>query len=238
MNKVINIVHIYPQEMNIYGDNGNILVLKKRLEWRNIQCKVIGVGAGDTIPKDTHLIIGGGGQDAGQSVIADDLQKKAETLHDLFKRGTPMLMICGMYQMFGHYFKTQEGSKIPGIGVLDIHTVGENNRLIGNIVSETDWGTIAGYENHSGRTYVGSRAKPFGHTKKGQGNNGIDKTEGAAQNNVVGTYLHGPILAKAPKFADYLLKTAIKCSGYQINLESLDDDLENIAAKKAMILSR
>jgi hypothetical protein len=233
MSKPINIVHIYPKEMNIYGDNGNILVLKKRLEWRQIPVRVIGVGVGDQLPTDAHIIIGGGGQDAGQSVIADDLQKKSDVLHDLSQKGIPMLMICGMYQMFGHYFKTQQGEKIPGIGVLDLTTISEKGRLIGNIVVETDWGGLIGYENHSGRTYLGSKARPLGKTKKGQGNNGKDKTEGAVQNNVFGTYLHGPILAKAPQFADHLIDLVLGVADYKIDLGQLDNNLEEIAAKLA-----
>ena len=131
---MINIVHLYPKEMNIYGDNGNILVLKKRLEWRNIAVNIVNCGVGDSIPRDVSIIVGGGGQDAGQSLVAKDLQKKSVTINSMAKNGIPMLMICGMYQMFGHYFLTQEGNKIPGISVLDIYTVAEKGRLIGNVV--------------------------------------------------------------------------------------------------------
>jgi CobQ-like glutamine amidotransferase family enzyme len=143
-----------------------------------------------------------------------------------------MLMICGMYQMFGHYFKTQENVKIPGIGILDIYTIGEKGRLIGNVCSETKWGQIAGYENHSGRTYL-SGSKEFGKTEPKQGNNGKDKSEGAMSNNVIGTYMHGPILAKAPNFADYLISLSIVSSGQSIGLEPIDDRLEQLASKVA-----
>lgn len=231
--KPLNIVHIYPKEMNIYGDNGNILVLRQRLLWRNIAVQVIDVGLGDDLPLDTHLIIGGGGQDAGQSLIAEDLQKKSVKLHQLAQNGVPMLLICGMYQMFGHYFKTQNGQEIPGIGILDLYTVGGKGRLIGNIVTQTEWGKVIGYENHSGRTYLGKKSEAFGTAKKGQGNNGSDGTEGAVWHNVFGSYLHGPLLSRAPVLADHLLELALHQAGYETALGHLDDSLEKLAARTA-----
>ena len=130
-----------------------------------------------------------------------------------------------MYQMFGHYFKTQDDKKIPGIGLLDIYTIGEYGRLIGNISVSTKWGDIVGYENHSGRTYLGSASK-FGDTATKQGNNGKDKTEGATTNNIFATYMHGPILAKAPNFADHLISLALATCGQNIELQPLEDSLE------------
>lgn len=237
--KTIHIVHLYPKEMNIYGDNGNILVLQNRLRWRGIGVAVHHVGVGETFPAQTHLIIGGGGQDKGQSIIANDLQSKANQLHKLAQSGVPMLMICGMYQMFGHYFKTSDGQNIPGIGVLDVYTIAGQGRLIGNIAEQTsDWGELVGYENHSGLTYIGDGAKPLGTTKLGQGNNGKDGTEGAAQYNVYGTYLHGPMLAKSPVFADYLLSQALYAAGLNISLSGIDDSLETAAAKTAQARPR
>ena len=230
----IHIVHLYPKEMNIYGDNGNLLVLKKRLEWRNIDVVVHRVGVGDSMPPKTHLVLGGGGQDKGQSVISDDLRQKASELQSLADAGVPMLMICGMYQMFGHYFKTAEGEKIAGISILDEYTEAGKGRLIGNIKEKTiKWGTLVGYENHSGLTHLGSSASPLGSTEKQQGNNGADRTEGAVQNNVFGSYLHGPMLAKSPQFADYLLSLALVSAGLTDKLEYLDDSLETMAAKVA-----
>lgn len=232
--KQVNIVHLYPKEMNIYGDNGNILVLQKRLEWRSIGYKVHMVGVGDKFPSKVDIVIGGGGQDAGQSTIADDLQDKATTLLNLAKdQNVPMLMICGMYQMFGHYFETLEGQKIPGIGILDMYTKADDTRIIGNIVCKSKWGNLVGYENHSGKTYLLQDTKPLGTTNIGKGNNGVDGTEGAVMNNVFGSYLHGPILAKSPIFADLLLTKAIEQSGQTIDLELLDDSLENKASLSA-----
>lgn len=228
--KNINIVHLYAREMNIYGDNGNVLVLKKRLEWRGHEVKVTKVGIGTKLPKNTHIIVGGGGQDAGQSKIATDLQKKSTDLKKLADNGVPMLMICGMYQMFGHYFKTNDGEKIKGIGLLDITTKAGKGRLIGNVVSRSKWGELVGYENHSGLTTLGSNSVDFGVVKYGQGNNGKDNTEGAYYKNVFGSYLHGPLLAKSPHFADHLLQCTLDVAGKFEVLKSLDDTLENKAS--------
>lgn len=230
----VHIVHLYPKEMNIYGDNGNILVLEQRLSWRGIPYTLHHVGVGDTFPSEVHLILGGGGQDKGQSVIADDLAKKAPKLKAFADQGVPMLMICGMYQMFGHYFKTAEDVKIPGIGLLDVYTVAGATRIIGNIQTKTDkFGTLVGYENHSGRTYLHGSASPLGETKVAQGNNAEDGTEGAVYNNVFGSYLHGPMLAKSPQFADHLLQLALAAAGDKTPLEPLKDSLELQAASVA-----
>lgn len=226
---------MYPKEMNIYGDNGNLLVLKKRLEWRGLEPVIHKVGIGDSLPKEVHLVLGGGGQDKGQSLIAQDLLEKAPRIKLLADSGVPMLMICGMYQMFGHFFRTSEGEEIPGIGVIDVYTEAGEGRLIGNTHAKTkQWGRLVGYENHSGRTYIQPKAQQLGDTEKNQGNNGIDKTEGAVQNNVFGSYLHGPMLAKSPQFADYLLKIALRLANIETELISLDDSLEHMAAVVAI----
>jgi len=231
MSSKINIVHLYPQEMNIYGDNGNILVLVKRLEWQGLKANIINIGIGDKLPNNTHLIIGGGGQDAGQQLIAKDLQTKANTIAQMSRDGVPMLMICGMYQMFGHYFKTQSGETIKGIGLLDAYTVAGAGRLIGNITTQSQWGELVGYENHSGKTYLQAACEPLGITvEPQQGNNGQDKTEGAIVNHTYGSYLHGPLLAKAPEFADNILSQSLKIAGYSKSLSNLDDRLERQAA--------
>ena len=169
--KTINIVHLYAKEMNIYGDNGNVAILHKRLQWRGIPSKVMHINVGDTLPVDSHIIIGGGGQDAGQSAIASDMKKKQKTLLRMRDDGVVMLMICGMYQMFGHYFKTTEGVVIPGLGILDAYTDAGNKRIIGNISTKSHWGTLVGYENHSGKTYLAEgikqhRKKKIGRLKK------------------------------------------------------------------------
>lgn len=230
----VHLVHLYPVEMNIYGDTGNRLVLEQRLRWRGYDVETHLVRAGDKLPNQTDIIIGGGGQDSGQSLIVGDLAKRQAQLQAMAKDGVSMLMICGMYQLFGHYFLTQDGAKLPGIGIFDLVTRASNTRLIGNITATTDFGAIVGYENHSGLTWLGPNQPALGKTLRAQGNNGQDGTEGARQINVFGSYLHGPILSKNPHFADAILGQALaRQTGKTIELEPLDDHLEKEAAIRA-----
>lgn len=229
----VRIVHLYAAEMNIYGDNGNVQVLRRRLEWRGIPVDVTRVGVGDALPPDTHLLVGGGGQDAGQAVITDDLAAKGAGLRARADDGVPMLLICGMYQMAGHYFAPFDAPRLDGIGLLDVRTEAGPTRLIGNVTSSSAFGPLVGYENHSGLTYLGDDAVPLGRTALGQGNNGTDGTEGARRDNVIGTYLHGPLLAKCPAVADHLLAAALSSAGIDRTLEPLDDSLAAEAARVA-----
>ena len=208
--KQIIISHLYPKEMNIYGDNGNVLVLKKRLEWLGYKVGVYGVGIGDKLPIKTNIIIGGGGQDAGQNDIAKDwLTAKKQTLKDMADNGVAMLMICGLYQLFGHYFKTKTNLEIPGIGILDSYTIAGPTRIIGNVVVDSEkYGKVIGYENHSGRTYLNEGAANIGLVPAGQGNNGNDNSEGCVYKNVIGSYLHGPILSKNNRLTDSIIEKA------------------------------
>jgi CobQ-like glutamine amidotransferase family enzyme len=208
--KQIIISHLYPKEMNIYGDNGNVLVLKKRLQWMGYKVEVYGVGIGDKIPTKTSIIIGGGGQDAGQNDIAKDLLiAKKQTLKDMADNGVSMLMICGLYQLFGHYFKTSNNIEIPGIGILDAYTVAGPTRIIGNVVVDSKrYDKVIGYENHSGRTYLNKGTANIGLVPVGQGNNGEDNSEGCLYKNVIGSYLHGPILSKNNKLTNHIIETA------------------------------
>jgi CobQ-like glutamine amidotransferase family enzyme len=235
---MFNIVHLYAKEMNIYGDNGNVLVIRKRLERRGIPCTVINVGIGDEVPGDAHLIIGGGGQDSGQIKVADDLQEKALLLHELADSNVPMFMVCGMYQLFGDYFLTAEDNKILGIGILRAHTIAQSSRIIGNVGCHTKWGVLAGYENHSGRTFLKDQNQAFGAVPKGSGNNGEDLTEGAVYKNVFGTYMHGPLLAKSPSFADYLIGLGLKVANMRSDLKQLDDSLAKKATSDALMRPR
>lgn len=230
----IHLVHLYAAEMNIYGDTGNRLVLQQRLAWRGYEPVVHLVGVGEKLPTQADIIIGGGGQDSGQTVVVEDLAKKKAQLQAMADDGVGMLMICGMYQLFGHYFLTQNGEKLAGIGVFDLITKASDSRLIGNITTQTTFGELVGYENHSGLTQLGKGLTAFGQCPKGQGNNGQDQTEGAIQKNVFGSYLHGPILAKNPQLADELIKLAIEHrSGQKSELKALDDSLEVQAAVHA-----
>ena len=229
----VHIVHLYAAEMNIYGDNGNVQVLRRRLEWRGIPVAVSRIGVGDRVPADMHVLVGGGGQDAGQAVITDDLATKRPDLITQADAGVPMLLICGMYQMAGHYFQPWDGPRLRGVGLLDVHTEAGPTRLIGNVSADSELGPLVGYENHSGLTYLGPDARPLGRTSLGQGNNGTDGTEGARRDNVIGTYLHGPILAKAPAVADHLLRAALAAAGLDYELQPLDDALADEAARVA-----
>lgn len=237
MSKIVErkliIAHLYPKEMNIYGDTGNRLTLEKRAAWRGIQAMSIFVGVGDPIPNDVDIIIGGGGQDAGQGTIQDDLQSKSAQLHKLADDGVVMLMICGMYQLFGRRFVTHEGEEIKGIGLLPLETVGGDTRMIGNTIYKTPFGDIVGYENHSGVTTLDDPTQALGTVKKGEGNNGQDKTEGCRVGNVFGTYSHGPVLVKNPLLADELLRLALERKYGAAELAHLDDTAELAANKTA-----
>ncbi len=216
--KPLHLVHLYQREMNIYGDTGNRLVLTKRLELSGIPHEVSICGVGDPLPADPHLILGGGGQDVGQAAVGADLQGKRDGLAAMKADGVPMLMICGMYQLFGHYFQTHEGERIPGAGLLDLHTEGQPQRLIGNITEDSDFGELVGYENHSGLTYLHDGVQPLGRVVRGSGNNGTDGGEGALDGSIIGTYLHGPVLAKSPRLADHLLGEALAAAGIEAEL--------------------
>ena len=224
----LHLVQLYPQEMNIYGDTGNLLVLQRRLQWRGIDFRASLVGIGDKLPKDADLIIGGGGQDAGQQLVETDLAAKAAELKAMGEAGVVMLMICGMYQLFGDAFITADNETIRGAGILPLFTQAGNERLIGNIVVDSDFGELVGYENHSGRTYIEEPARAFAKVVKGAGNNGEDGQEGVRLHNIFGSYMHGPILSKNPQLADGLLGLA--ADRKSIKLATLDDTLEKQAA--------
>jgi CobQ-like glutamine amidotransferase family enzyme len=231
----MTLVHLYPREMNIYGDTGNVLVLKKRLEWRGLPVHVVPVSVGDRLPHDADIVLGGGGQDAAQGEIGQDFAARGAQLRAMADDGVVMLTICGSYQMLGHEFVTQEGRRIAGVGVLDVTTRGQSVRLIGNNYVDTpDTGRLVGYENHSGLTTLGAGVRPLGSTQNGRGNNGNDGTEGAVRDNVIGTYLHGPVLAKSPRFADDLLRRAYARRGEPTELPPLDDALPELAARVAV----
>ena len=230
----LKILHLYPNEMNLYGDHGNILTLIKRCEWRGIKTEVIEHEPGDPIPNDIDIIFGGGGQDSNQNKIENDLRKIAPKLKELVENDTPTLVICGLYQLFGDFFETSESEIIKGIHILDITTKAGSNRLIGNVVINTpEFGEVVGYENHSGLTRLGKNSVAFGTIVKGYGNNGEDMTEGAKYRNCIGTYLHGPVLPKNPRIADFLIKKALEKQGKNTKLEHLNDAIEARAHKVA-----
>ena len=230
----LTLVHLYPREMNIYGDTGNVLVLRRRLQWRGLPVRVVPINVGDAIPNDADILLGGGGQDAAQGEIGTDFVARTAQLRAMADDGVVMLAICGSYQMLGHEFVTVDGVRIGGTGVLDVITRGQAERLIGNnYVDTADAGRLVGYENHSGLTELGAGVRALGTTAAGRGNNGKDGTEGAVRDNVIGTYLHGPVLAKSPRFADDLLRRAFARRGETVDLEPLDDATAELAATVA-----
>ncbi len=230
----LRIAHLYPGQMNIYGDRGNILSLRKRLEWRGIGAEVTEVGPGDEFdPADHDIVFGGGGQDVGQVVVAEDLVARGDDLRAAAEHGVVMLVICGTYQLFGHRFVTADDEPLPGIGIFDMETEGGDGRLIGNAIVETEIGPLVGFENHGGRTLLGSGQQPLGRVLQGHGNNGSSRDEGAISHNVFGTYLHGPLLPKNPHLTDELLRRALARRFGIEDLDPLDDTIEGAAAATA-----
>lgn len=232
--QAITILQLYPIDMNIYGDNGNLQVLAKRLEWYGYIPVVIAYNPGDSLPAVVDIVIGGGGQDSGQEKIHADLLKIGPELQKWANDGVPMLLVCGLYQLFGRFFKTLTGKQLNGIGILDVETYGTNERLIGNIVTHSDeFGDIIGYENHSGQTHLGESAIPLATVIKGAGNNSADDHEGARYKNVIGTYLHGSILPKNPILADFLIRTAVEKKYGEFSSNLIDDSFANMAREIA-----
>ena len=244
--------YLYSDLMNIYGDTGNIITLKKRCEWRGIDVEVKHISVGNKLKKgECDLYFFGGGQDQSQVQVAKDLISKAKILKEEAERGVPFLSICGGYQLLGKYYAPFEGGKLEGVGIFNAYTKASNDRMIGNIVVEeagSAWGvdssstsrepratTLIGFENHSGKTYLKENAKPLGKVLKGFGNNGEDQTEGCIYKNAIGCYMHGSLLPKNPKLADWLIKKALEVKyGKKVELKTLDDDLENKAHSSAV----
>ncbi len=229
--KKLVIAHLYPREMNIYGDMGNIITLVKRLEWRGYQAEVRPVEIGGRFDfGQADVVFGGGGQDSGQLIVGPDLVKRATELKAMAQDGAPMLVICGLYQLFGRGFTTMEGQEIPGIGVFKASTIGSRVRMIGNIEIESPYGRLVGFENHSGQTILERDQNPLGVVKKGFGNNPKSRREGAVSGNAIGTYMHGPVLPKNPALADHLLLEALRRRWGVSELDPLGDELEAVAA--------
>jgi len=224
----LRLLHIYPKMLNLYGDFGNILTLKKRMEWRGFELEVLDLDyGGKIVPCDMYFL--GGGQDTQQELASVELLKNKDFLNEETENNKVFLGICGGYQLMGEYYQTPEGEQIQGVQMLDIHTISSNKRLIGNVTAKTDFlepKTLVGFENHGGRTWLGENVKPLGLIEKGFGNNGEDKTEGARYRNVFGTYLHGSLLPKNPHFADYLLAAALFNKYGENELPPLNDNIE------------
>lgn len=234
MRKSLKIMVLYPEEMNIYGDYGNLLTLKRRAQWHGFKVETVLYEPGMLLPTNADIVLGGGGQDSGQEEIQDNLLKIGESLRKLAEDGVPMLMICGMYQLFGHHFLTAAGKKIKGIGIFDAYTVAGAKRLIGNTVMRSaELGELIGYENHSGLTYLGDDQKSLARIIKGAGNNGRDNTEGARAYNVFGSYAHGPLLPKNPRLADELIRLAAIRKYGSFEPANINDSYTEMARKLA-----
>lgn len=225
----LNICHLYPDVLNLYGDGGNVITLTRRLRWRGIEARVSRAPIGSPVSlRGVDLVFIGGGQDFEQQVLLEDLHRgRDREIRAAIEDGVSFLTICGGYQMLGAYYETYDGKRCDFIGALDLYTVGSKTRMIGNYkfecAPESGGSVIVGFENHSGKTRLGSGVQPLGRVLAGFGNNGEDGTEGARCKNVFGTYSHGPLLPKNPAFADFLLQTALERKYGRAELAPLDD---------------
>ncbi len=247
-NQRLRIAHLYPRLMNIYGDRGNIMALTRRARARGMDADVTELGAGDALAAGAFdLIFAGGAQDREQRRVADDLRTvKGDSLREAVEAGVVMLAVCGGYQLFGAHYTDATGAQLPGLGLFDIwteHPGAGAARLVGNVVAELEpgddgWegGTLVGFENHGGRTMLGPGARPLARVRSGHGNNGRDGTEGVRYKNAFGTYLHGSLLPKNPRFADRLIALALARGGDVPDLAPLDDRLEQAAHDAALRL--
>ncbi len=226
----LTIGHLYPDLLNLYGDRGNIQCMKKRCEWRGIEAEVREFQISDAVDfSSLDIVLLGGGSDREQQLVCEKLRSIREDFHAYVESGGTVIAVCGGYQLLGHYYDTADG-RIEGLSLVDLYTEQGSPRLISNIVIENDrfLYPIVGFENHGGRTYIGEN-KPLGRVRFGYGNNDQDGTEGVLYKNVVGTYLHGPLLPKNPHVCDYLLKNALELKYGRADLAPLDDTQEKEA---------
>lgn len=228
----LNICHLYPDLLNLYGDIGNLLILKYRALIRGIKVNIIPVSLGDSFSyNDYDITFFCGGQDYEQKIVSKDIIKfKRENIVNYIEDNRVLIAICGGYQLLGNYYELVDGTRINGLGILDIYTKASDDRFVGNIVIKNDEynQTYVGFENHSGRTYI-NNMQPLGRCIKGYGNNGETGDEGCIYKNTICSYLHGPLLSKNPELADRILKTALEKKYGNINIIDIDDEFENKA---------
>jgi len=227
---------LYGATMNIYGDRGNVLALEQRARWRGIDVDVRQIGIGEPIPDDIDVFFWGGGQDQEQVAVSRDIQgEKGEQLKAAIADGAAMLAICGGYQLLGHEYRPHNAEPLPGIGIFDAVSVAGQERFIGNVVIDSpEFGTLVGFENHSGLTELKDGATPLGQVVVGRGNNGRDGTEGAIYRNAIGCYLHGALLPKNPRVTDWLIKAGLKRRYGTADLEPIGDSIEESAHRSAI----
>jgi CobQ-like glutamine amidotransferase family enzyme len=238
----LRLAYLYPKLMNIYGDRGNILCLERRCRERDIAFQVTELGLGDKLkPNDHDMVFMGGAQDREQRRVAEDLVKvKGKSLREAADKGLALLAVCGGYQLLGRYYRTAEGEELPGVGVFAMWTEHPGpgaRRFIGNVVVERQGETLVGFENHGGRTYLEEGVEPLAKVVAGFGNNGEDGGEGAVYRNAYGTYLHGSLLPKNPRFADHLIEAALRRRHRDLELAPLDDRVEEMAHAAAVRLA-
>jgi CobQ-like glutamine amidotransferase family enzyme len=227
----IRVGHLYPDRLNIYADRGNIAVLTVRADARGHELEVTPIGLGEAVP-EVDLFYVGGGQDREQALVAPDLVAKGPALHEAVAGGSAFLGVCGGYQLLGRFYRDRAGAELPGIGLLPLHTVAGERRMIGDVLLDCAWAgrTLAGFENHAGRTYLDDGAEPLGRVIAGFGNDGESGHEGCRAGRVYGTYLHGPLLPRNPWLADRLLADALAhATGEEVELVPLADELEAAA---------
>jgi CobQ-like glutamine amidotransferase family enzyme len=231
----LTITWLYATKMNIYGDRGNVIALSRRAAWRGIDVTIHEAGIGDPIAGDTDIFFFGGGQDQAQIDVAQDLQgAKGEQIKRAIESGAALLSICGGYQLLGHEYRPHAAEVIPGIGLFDVVSTAGPERFIGNVVIDSEWGELVGFENHSGLTFLGDGLAPMGKVVVGRGNNGRDGTEGAIYRNALGCYMHGALLPKNPKLTDWLIEAGLRHRyGGATTLAALDDRLESLAHRTA-----
>jgi lipid II isoglutaminyl synthase (glutamine-hydrolysing) len=236
--------HLYPDYLNIYADRGNMAVLERRAAWRGIELDYRAITLGDPLrPGEHDLLYVGGGQDREQSLIAPDLAAKAQQIAEAVAGGAALLAVCGGYQLLGRFYRDRSGAELPGVGLFPLHTVAGERRMIGDVLLECELDpgttqTLAGFENHAGRTFLEDGARPLGRVVAGFGNNGEDGFEGCRLERAIGTYLHGPLLPRNSWLADWLLGEALaRRLGEPPELEPLPDDFERdahaVAARRA-----
>lgn len=233
---------LYGSTMNIYGDRGNVMALRRRAEWRDIPVEVHDIGIGEAIPADINCFFWGGGQDQEQVAVSRDLAgRKGAAIKDAVEAGASLLAVCGGYQLLGHEYRPHDAAPLPGIGLFDAMSVAGSERFIGNVVIESRWGELVGFENHSGLTTLGPGLEAMGKVRVGHGNNGRDGTEGAIYRNAVGCYLHGSLLPKNPVLTDWLITRALERDGAPVDLPPLLDDVEqaaHISAVRRAVVTR
>lgn len=221
--------HMYPDLLNIYGDRGNVLALSRRATWRGIGgVEVRTYTVGDPLDFDeVDLLCMGGGEDVKQELAAADLRRRRDDLEAAVAGGLPLLAVCGSYQLLGAYYQLPDGTRLEGAGLLDVYTVAGSRRTVGNVIVQSDtFGSLVGFENHAGQTFLGPGARPLGRVEVGGGNNGNDGTEGAVRGHCVGTYLHGSLLPKNPALGDWLLEAALRRRYGEVDWPALDDAAE------------